>query len=85
MPNCCVNDLLAHDLIDEIHLMIGNLLLGEGVPVFVGKPDVTLHTYPQPGVRIVALVRCGKISRLSEQSERARLVYFSELRLLRHV
>ncbi|TMF55916.1 MAG: deaminase, partial [Chloroflexi bacterium] len=25
------------------HLMIGNLLLGEGVPVFVGKPDVTLR------------------------------------------
>jgi dihydrofolate reductase len=37
------NDLLAHDLIDEIHLMIGNLLLGEGVPVFVGKPDATLR------------------------------------------
>jgi dihydrofolate reductase len=37
------NDLLAHDLIDEIHLMIGNLLLGEGVPVFVGKPDVALR------------------------------------------
>src|SRR6266567_7049292 len=37
------NDLLAHDLIDEIHLMIGNLVLGEGVPVFVGKPDVTLR------------------------------------------
>ena len=37
------NDLLAHDLVDEIHLMIGNLLLGEGVPVFVGKPDVTLR------------------------------------------
>lgn len=37
------NDLLAHDLIDEIHLMIGNLLLGEGVPAFVGKPDVALR------------------------------------------
>ena len=37
------NDLLAHDLIDEIHLMIGNLLLGTGVPVFVGKPDVKLR------------------------------------------
>ena len=37
------NDLLAHDLIDEIHLMIGNVVLGEGVPVFVGKPGVTLR------------------------------------------
>jgi len=37
------NDLLAHDLVDEIHLMIGNIVLGEGVPVFVGKPDVTLR------------------------------------------
>ena len=37
------NDLLAHHLIDEIHLLIGNLFLGEGVPAFVGKPNVTLR------------------------------------------
>jgi dihydrofolate reductase len=37
------NDLLAHDLIDEIHLLIGNLLLGRGVPAFAGQPDVTLR------------------------------------------
>jgi dihydrofolate reductase len=37
------NDLLAHGLIDEIHLMIGNLLLGQGVPVFVGNPGVKLR------------------------------------------
>jgi dihydrofolate reductase len=37
------NDLLAHDLIDEIHLMIGNVVLGEGVPVFVGKPPASLR------------------------------------------
>lgn len=37
------NDLLAHDLVDEIHLMVGNVVLGAGVPVFVGKPPVSLH------------------------------------------
>ena len=37
------NDLLAHDLVDEIHLMIGNVVLGEGVPVFVGKPPTSLR------------------------------------------
>lgn len=37
------NDLLAHDLIDEIHLMIGNLILGAGVPVFVGNTPASLR------------------------------------------
>lgn len=37
------NDLLAHDLVDEIHLLIGNLILGQGVPVFVGKTPVSLR------------------------------------------
>lgn len=37
------NDLLAHDLVDEIHLMIGNLILGEGVPAFAGKSDASLR------------------------------------------
>ena len=37
------NDLLTHDLVDEIHLMIGNLVLGEGVPAFEGKPDASLR------------------------------------------
>src|SRR5260221_2891524 len=38
-----LNDLLAHDPVDQIHLMIGNLVLGEGIPVFAGKPDASLQ------------------------------------------
>jgi dihydrofolate reductase len=37
------NDLLAHDLVDEIHLLIGNLVLGQGIPVFVGKTPTSLR------------------------------------------
>jgi dihydrofolate reductase len=37
------NDLLAQDLVDEIHLLIGNLILGQGVPVFVGKTPTSLR------------------------------------------
>lgn len=37
------NDLLAHDLVDEIHLLIGNRILGQGVPVFAGKTPATLR------------------------------------------
>lgn len=37
------NDLLAHDLIDEIHLLIGNLILGQGVPVFTGNTPASLR------------------------------------------
>lgn len=37
------NDLLAHDLVDEIHLLLGNRVLGQGVPVFVGKTPTALR------------------------------------------
>jgi dihydrofolate reductase len=37
------NDLLAHDLIDEIHLMVGNVVLGAGVPAFAGPPPAALR------------------------------------------
>ena len=37
------NDLLAHGLVDEIHLMIGNLVLGAGIPAFAGGPPASLR------------------------------------------
>jgi len=37
------NDLLAHDLIDEIHLMIGSVILGAGIPLFGGTPPAALR------------------------------------------
>ncbi len=37
------NDLLAHDLVDELHLMIGQVILGAGTPLFDGQPAVSLR------------------------------------------
>jgi dihydrofolate reductase len=37
------NDLLAHGLVDELHLMIGAVVLGAGTPAFERKPEVHLR------------------------------------------
>ncbi len=36
------NDLLAHDLIDELHFMIFPLIADGGTPLFDGQPGITL-------------------------------------------
>jgi dihydrofolate reductase len=37
------NDLLAHGLVDELHLLIGAVVLGGGMPAFEGQPPVSLR------------------------------------------
>lgn len=37
------NDLLAHGLIDELHLMIAPVVVGTGTPIFDGKPSESLR------------------------------------------
>jgi dihydrofolate reductase len=36
------NNLLAHDLVDELHIVIFPMIGGDGIPLFSGQPGVTL-------------------------------------------
>jgi riboflavin biosynthesis pyrimidine reductase len=35
--------LLAHGLVDKLHLMIGSVVLGAGTPIFDGQPAISLR------------------------------------------
>lgn len=57
------NDLFAHGLVDELHLLMGNVVLGDGVPLFAPGTTRSMALLGQrrlPGSEIVSLrYACG--------------------------
>lgn len=46
------NDLLAHGLVDELHFMIGNVVLGDGTPIFT---EPIAYNDPKYSLRLIDL------------------------------